>query len=968
MSAASLLADPDSESGPARKEEPTVVLLAPIEVTGSLIQTAEAAGTMPLKLITRSEMEQAGLGSVSEFLQQLPEAGYSSNTEGAPALGSSYRGLSALNLRGLDPGNTLVLVDGRRPVSSGIGWNGTVITDLNRFPLAMVERVEVLQDAGAIYGSGAAAGVVNIILRKHVRGTEFSARYGNSFRTDVGERSFAVLTSGEMGGTSYLLGLTYYARSGLRAADTDFASNADLNDRYAAKGPAYADRVAAGAFDLRSSVGPQARIGLIGGQRNGVNGVNIPGLAPNALITRLPGTGGVPAGTMTSVTPSFTAPAIIGTGGRFDAAAAASFVAPILTKHTNPSNYYNATGEFMWLMPRVERSGAQLSLRHDFSPRVTAYATLACQHNWSTIEGTPMPTSAEVVAVPKTNYWNPFGVDVVAYWLPVEMGPRLSNSVDETVTALLGARGGAGAGGHWDTAVSYGWDRNFEIMGNYISRDGLKTVLARTTPEALNVFGGATHRNPAATIDAMRGFADKEGVAQTLAWDGRISGDLLDLPSGVMRGGLYAEIRREDFGDRWRTNDIRTLLGNYFDWGDPDADRTSGGLAAELQAPLVRKGEHPRLHAADLSISARFDRYSDGFNSGVKPCLGLRVQPKRWLTLRASLARSFRAPTLPQLFGGASDQTGYFWDDRRRPFALTGDVWDGSTNPRLAHYPSNPDLLPAHARSWQAGFVLDVPGRWLRGLSLGATYSKIEEINSITHTINNQGFVILNEVGGGTAAFIERDAGTETYTNKTSAPIPVLSGPDGATTPVAPGEMVTVPGRIRSIAFKFINLGLARTENCDFSLSYVRTLAPLGRFQLRSSVSYAVYMGSAIQSRLIANKVGQDNYPRVRMQHSLAWERGGWSAVATQNYIGPYGDLNRGNKVEVDAYATYGAQLAREFAREGDGWLAGTRLAVGVDNAFDQDPPLDYSSTGFRYGSVRRPYGRFFYVELRRTY
>jgi len=957
-----------TQSDPPEEPDREVLVLAPIEVTGSIIKLAEAEGPAPVKIITRAEIEQSGSASFSEFIQQLPEAGYSSNNENVGPLSSNYRGMSVLNLRGFGPGNTLVLVDGRRPVLSGIGWNGTMFVDLNRFPASMVERVEILQDCGAIYGSGAAAGVVNIILRKDYGNAEVTARYGNSFRTDVAEKSISILTGVDRKRTNLTLGVTYFARAALRAMDTTFANNADLTDRYAAMGPAYADRVASGAFDLRMLGGPQARVFPVPGQRNGVNGVNIPGLAPNAPVTRLPGTGGVPGGTLSSATPNFTTPALTGTGGQFNAATAATFVAPILTRHASPSNYFNQN-EFIWLRPEVERTGVNLSLRHTVSPRLTVYGQFSYQHNWSYIEGPPAAVgSGEFVPLPKTNYWNPFGVDVFFYWTPLKLGPKSSNAVNETVTALLGARGTLAERWQWDSGFSYGFDQNTEIYGSLISRSALIAALARTTSDALNIFGGAGYRNPAATIEALRSSPDVQGTARALAWDAKISGEVFELPAGPVSAGVSTEVRREAFGDRWLTTDLSDVFGNILDFSASNHSQTTWSVAAEGRVPLVKRDAHRFLYASDLAVSARFDICSVGFDSGLKPYFGVRVQPTRWLTLRASLARTFRAPTLAQLYLHASDQTNYRWEDVRRPMALTGDVFDGTSTLRIARLENSPELQPCHSRTWQYGFVVDLPGRWLKGLTLGATYSHLEETDSILHLMNNPGIVIGNEVGGDSAKYLVREPGFETYTNKTSSPIKVLSGPNGATTAVAPGETATVPGRISYIRLKFVNLALARAENCDISLAYARTVEPLGFFRLRSSVSYAIYQGSAWQPDLLANQVGRDLYPRVRMQSSATWTHGDWDALVTNNYVGPYGDLNYGNRVEVDSYSTFGAQVSREFKADVGHWLAGTRLLIGVENIFDREPPLEFSNYGFRSGNALRPAGRFFYAELRKTY
>ena len=76
-------------------------------------------------------------------------------------------------LRGMGPDQTLVLINGKRRHQSAflnfgntVG-KGSVFTDLNTIPLAVIERIEILQDGAASqYGSDAIAGVINIILKE----------------------------------------------------------------------------------------------------------------------------------------------------------------------------------------------------------------------------------------------------------------------------------------------------------------------------------------------------------------------------------------------------------------------------------------------------------------------------------------------------------------------------------------------------------------------------------------------------------------------------------------------------------------------------------------------------------------------------------------------------------------------------------------------------------------------------------
>ena len=78
-------------------------------------------------------------------------------------------------LRGLGPDHTLVLINGKRRHSTAfVGLFGTrgranSGVDMNGFPEASVDRIEILRDgASAQYGSDAIAGVINIILKKDI--------------------------------------------------------------------------------------------------------------------------------------------------------------------------------------------------------------------------------------------------------------------------------------------------------------------------------------------------------------------------------------------------------------------------------------------------------------------------------------------------------------------------------------------------------------------------------------------------------------------------------------------------------------------------------------------------------------------------------------------------------------------------------------------------------------------------------
>lgn len=93
-------------------------------------------------------------------------------------------------LRGLGPDQTLVLINGKRRHQTafvalfGTRGRGNSGADLNAFPQAAVDRIEILRDgASAQYGSDAMAGVMNIILKKNIGNWSVNAGWAGFYDT-----------------------------------------------------------------------------------------------------------------------------------------------------------------------------------------------------------------------------------------------------------------------------------------------------------------------------------------------------------------------------------------------------------------------------------------------------------------------------------------------------------------------------------------------------------------------------------------------------------------------------------------------------------------------------------------------------------------------------------------------------------------------------------------------------------------
>lgn len=138
----------------------------------------------PIDVVSAADLNATGKANVLEALQNILPA-FNVPASIQPDLGSIVRGGQ---LRNLDPGYTLVLINGRRRHTTSVtqdgGFAGSVWVDLGLIPSSAIERIEVLRDgASALYGSDAIAGVINIILNNKPGGS-LSAEYGQSYEGD----------------------------------------------------------------------------------------------------------------------------------------------------------------------------------------------------------------------------------------------------------------------------------------------------------------------------------------------------------------------------------------------------------------------------------------------------------------------------------------------------------------------------------------------------------------------------------------------------------------------------------------------------------------------------------------------------------------------------------------------------------------------------------------------------------------
>ncbi|HET6782272.1 MAG TPA: TonB-dependent receptor plug domain-containing protein, partial [Pseudoxanthomonas sp.] len=203
-----------------------------VTVTGTRIKQTNAVTAQPVFVLDREKLDKTGVQTVGDVLQQLTASGKALNAKfnssgnfGYPADGGGIgAGSAQVDLRNLGSKRVLVLVDGIRWVneSSASGVSGSA--DVNTIPLAIVERIEVLEDgASSIYGSDAIAGVVNIITRKTFDGAEVHTYFGQY--DDGGDTTEASLTLGGSGDRwSAIFGASYYEQKAISSGKWEQSS------------------------------------------------------------------------------------------------------------------------------------------------------------------------------------------------------------------------------------------------------------------------------------------------------------------------------------------------------------------------------------------------------------------------------------------------------------------------------------------------------------------------------------------------------------------------------------------------------------------------------------------------------------------------------------------------------------------------------------------------------------------------
>jgi outer membrane receptor protein involved in Fe transport len=940
---------PPGDVGPVAFGEEIVVI-------GSRIPRKDAVAPGPVTILSREEIVASGRPSLGDLLQTLPAQGNAFNT----GVNNGGDGSTRVSLRSLGAQRTLVLVNGRRWVPSGLGADTSV--DLNSIPTSAIERVEILKDgASAIYGSDAIAGVVNVVTRRRVDGAEVSAYTGATPHGD-GETydvSAVAGVSGERAGL--VVGGSFYTQKPIWSSARAWAALPVAYDQTGANDPLGRGL---GEYTIGNGTVPSGTFSLAAGAEgrplpNPSNDSRI--AAYNALVTAYPGTA------------KFIRDPSAPLGWR-------PFVPYALAPQGDAYNYWPQN----YLVTPQQRVSLFATGDVVVGGSTRAYAEAGWVHRASDQSLDPEPLvigpGGVELTISKDSVYNPFGVDITAADRRMtEAGHRTFSQSVNTFRIVAGLDGtvaheGLLAGWTWDTSLNFGRSTAAQAARGSFYVPALQDALGPSFIDAANgpqcgtpghaiagcvpldLFGGAG-TVPASALRPLAFDGSSYGTNQLVSVQASATGALFQSPLADRAAALAVGY------------EFRRVSGSFI----PDAV-TAAGLATgnqaspasgaygvhelygELSLPLVARAPLAELIEATLAARA-FDYSTSGTNWTYK--LGARWRPWSDATLRGTFSTAFRAPSIAELFLGQQDN-----------FATVSDPCaDAATAPRScgtaagnaddrtqlrSRIGGNPALQPETAETRTLGIVLEP--RWARRLTITADWYRI----AVDRAIGSVGEATILA-----SCYPTDDGVAPRYCD--------LVARDPAT------------GRIDSITNLQQNVGREVVAGVDVALHYgIPTVA--GHFSFLVDATWLQQHDLTLADGTLVR--GRGNYdlsiqglggmqgvnPAWKINAATGWSRGGLAAGASTRIIGsftecgtPTGDYSGGGlcfvdgtyRREVPAWASWDAYVSYSL----QGRAGRTTIAVGAQNLFDAAPPRIYN--GFYAASDPTAYeftGRFVYV------
>jgi iron complex outermembrane receptor protein len=177
-------ADASRDDGRNRKVQPDPAAdIQEVTVTGSRIRAPNLSSESPVMVVSDVEIRAQGATNIENVLNEMPQV----HTAQSESTANNATGVANVNLRGLGPTRTLVMIDGRRLGPGDPQGPDGAAADVNFIPAALISGVDVLTGgASAVYGSDAMAGVVNFHLLRNFSGVQITQTFNEAQHTQHG--------------------------------------------------------------------------------------------------------------------------------------------------------------------------------------------------------------------------------------------------------------------------------------------------------------------------------------------------------------------------------------------------------------------------------------------------------------------------------------------------------------------------------------------------------------------------------------------------------------------------------------------------------------------------------------------------------------------------------------------------------------------------------------------------------------
>ncbi|WP_430391718.1 TonB-dependent receptor domain-containing protein [Dyella sp. 20L07] len=898
-----------------------------VTVTGSLIPQSQVETAQPVISITAEDMKARGFTTVAEALQQ---ASFATGSVQGPQNNNSFTtGAQTLSMFGLPVGFTKYLIDGR-PMGDFPGlYNGSdIFNNLSNIPMEMVDHIDVLPGGqSSLYGSDAIAGVINIVLKKHVDGPTIDVRAGKYSDGGGQSQRFSFADSFTFGKFNTMIGVQYEQQKPI------WGYQRDLTKQYYTEGttPPTASR------DYLVVSGTTGKYLF---------------LDPNNCSTVSGGYGGTDVEQYRA-----------GKGNYCGSQYSAGY--STLDNNDKRANLYSHST--FDVNDNIQLYGDLL-----YNYEEQQYTSGSNTTFWGTSVATAHGTGGY--------FWDPTRQDLVLLqhiFSPEEVGGFqniMSKQYESSYMLSLGGKGTIGQS-NWDYDLGFTHsddqltNRNFQRFTGPIEQYFSDHVMGRQQ----GVYSGypvftpnyAALYNPVSTADFRSFTGYTTDHAKT--WDNMIRGQLTNQSFGTLGGNdIGAALVVEGGNQGWDSSPDPRLLQTITDVNGNSQSYVYGtsatpGAGHRSRFATTAEVRLPLLEQLVMDASARYDAYDVAGHTVDHPTfnVGLEYRPIDTLLLRGRYGSAFKVPTLS--------------DEFQRPSGSYNSVTDYLNCARLGFAPAvaptkcpipydsteyqgltygNPALQPITAKVWSYGFVWAPVER----MSLSVDYLHWDINNEVVQVDPDKlsKTEYLCDIGT-----LDPKSGTcaQAFSLITRGP-----GKDG------------LLGTITNIATPKLNLANEQVNAVTANFNYVQ---PIGAFgELSMALSYSDLLKHTTQDFAIDPKVDVLRNPfystdfKSKANGSLTWTKGDWG---TTLYFNRYGETPNYLASTLNSYTAPGTGKLPAWVIYNASVtytpIKNLALSLLVNNLFNTMPPVDHSypgTTNSPYNTLNyNVYGRAIYLEAK---